>query len=99
MSRRTIKLVAFCDPEPTDCLVRIASGSTRTYVEAYVHDSIGIYYLDADHAMLAFPIELAKALSKSRSIVINSDERTHLRTLFSDSAGPFRVAQQFFPVV
>lgn len=87
--------IRFCDPVSNQCFTKIAKGSMRQLVEAYARDKDGTYYLDADHAMLAFPIELAKRLHTSQLIGLTNVERTHLKTLFKDSAGPLPSVQFF----
>jgi uncharacterized protein (UPF0332 family) len=88
--------IRFCDPASNPCFTKISRGSLRQFVEAYALDKQGTYYLDADHAMLAFPIELAKLIHASQVISLAPDERMHLKILFRDSAGPLASAKHFF---
>mgnify|MGYP000553594421 FL=1 len=91
--------IKFCDPASNQCFTKIANGSMRQFVNAYAEDKYDTYYLDADHAILAFPIELAKLLNASYPISLDNNERIHLKTLFKDSAGPLTSAKHFFAVV
>jgi hypothetical protein len=90
------KLTRFPDPSPTQCMTFIASSSLRAVTDAYIADQIGMYYLDQDHAILAFPLELVKSLNKINRPALEPDERKHLMDLYRDAKGPFPAALRLF---
>lgn len=88
------KTTRFPDPSPTACMVQIDHLNVRSRFNAYVADVSALYCLDADHAIFAFPIELAKVLAQSRSAGMSMAERAHLQRLFSDSNGQFPMLRE-----
>jgi uncharacterized protein (UPF0332 family) len=86
----------FVDPQPTICFRKIAESKLRSCLEAYLADRTWTYCFDADHAILAFPIEMAKQLRVVSMLEVSSNERAHLRKLFSDTSGPYSSASQLF---
>jgi uncharacterized protein (UPF0332 family) len=84
----------FVDPQPTNCFRKIAESKLRRCLEAYVSDKTWTYCFDEDHAILAFPIEMAKQLRNARALEVNLDEQAHLRKLFSDRSGPYSCVLQ-----
>jgi uncharacterized protein (UPF0332 family) len=86
----------FVDPQPTTCFRKIAEGKLRHCIEAYFTDKDWTYCFDADHAILAFPMELAKQLRAVTRFGVNLNERAHLQTLYRDTSGPYPWAVRLF---
>jgi hypothetical protein len=78
----------FPDPKPRSCTEFVARNDIRLTVQAYVDDQTLLYAFDPDHAILAFPIELAKSLRDSYSPNLLSEDLSHLNSLFRTKQGP-----------
>lgn len=77
----------FPDPNPSECTRYIAGNRLRRTLTGYIDDSAFLYAFDPDHAILAYPIALARVLVAIEQVRLSAEERLHLNTLFRDDAG------------
>jgi hypothetical protein len=86
----------FADPEPTECMKILSRTSARKALTLYLDDPQLTYAFDSDHAIFAYPVELAKELSTLSSLSTNSDELALLKRCLSDDSGPFSNLHRLF---
>ena len=73
---------------------RIVEMGVRRAIDGYLSDQSYLYSFDADHAMLAYPLELwrqvlADIKNLPSQFELAKDDRTYLAKLFGDARGRF----------
>lgn len=89
-------IARFPDPEPTTVLESVAKNGVRRSLQAYVEDDSQLYPFDPDHAMMAYPVAVAKELISAEPPDFSDADEGHLSALFRDQAGPFAFARQLY---
>jgi hypothetical protein len=82
----------FDEPAVPAHLAKITTVGARKAMEGYLADDLMLYAFDQDHAILAYPVELLKALlgeidSLSATVTLLDVDRTFLGGLFKDAKG------------
>jgi hypothetical protein len=84
------KVARFTEPAAPAHFASIQTLGARRSVVAYIEDKTLLHAFDPEHAVLAYPIEMAKRTALMR--LVPHDQRRYMSSLFCDKAGPIPIA-------
>jgi len=86
----------FSDPSPTPCMSYISTIDKRRLLQAYIEDNALLFTFDPAHAILAYPVTVARLLSTTERSEFSDDDVRHLNGLYRDSVGPLAFSHSLF---
>lgn len=89
----------FAEPAVPEHFERIVEIGVRRAIDGYLSDRTYLYTFDADHAMLAYPLELWRQVLADIDRLppqfdLARDDRNYLARLFADTRGRFAIVDR-----